>query len=318
MPGGKEKTTQSGSLRSTQAARKASTTQTSEKSAKHTLSDVSSVSETSFESGHLTDELGSIKRQLLEIPTKKDIESLRESLVGRDELKTLVTDIVKGVFVAFEEKIHEEMEKRVERLREECDNKIQALELENESLTNELKTVREANLKLKSEVNTNKTIAQEALKAANFNEQYSRKNNIKIFNLRTTPKQDLRQDLVTLVEKDLNVKLDPSDISAIHRIPSKNQNLRDNPVIVRFSCAEAKVEIMKHKKNLKNNVHFTEDVTKRNLELMRRIRESEGMESAWYFNTSVYGKTKSGLQMKFDLFDNVEQRIQKESNRQKR
>ena len=123
---------------------------------------------------------------------------------------------------------------------------------------------------------------------------------------------------MTLVEKDLNVKLDPSDISAIHRIPSKNQNLRDNPVIVRFSCAEAKVEIMKHKKNLKNNVHFTEDVTKRNLELMRRIRESEGMESAWYFNTSVYGKTKSGLQMKFDLFDNVEQRIQKESNRQKR
>ena len=75
---------------------------------------------------------------------------------------------------------------------------------------------------------------------------------------------------------------------------------------------------MKHKKNLKNNVHFTEDVTKRNLELMRRILESEGMESAWYFSTRVYGKTKSGLQMKFDLFDNVEQRIQKESNRQKR
>ena len=203
-------------------------------------------------------------------------------------------------------------------LREECDNKIQALELENESLTNELKIVKEANLKLKSEVNTNKTIAQESLKAANFNEQYSRKNNIKIFNLRTTPKQDLRQDLVTLVKKDLNVKLDPSDISAIHRIPSKNPNLRDNPIIVRFSNVEAKVEIMKHKKNLKNNVHFTEDVTKRNLELMRRIRESEGMESAWYFNTSVYGKTKSGLQMKFDLFDNVEQRIQKESNKQKR
>ena len=53
--------------------------------------------------------------------------------MGRDELKTLVTDIVKGVFVAFEERIHEEMEKRVEMLREECDNKIQALELENET-----------------------------------------------------------------------------------------------------------------------------------------------------------------------------------------
>ena len=40
----------------------------------------------------------------------------------------------------------------------ECVNKIQASELENESLTNELKTSREANLKLKSERNTNKTI----------------------------------------------------------------------------------------------------------------------------------------------------------------
>ena len=84
----------------------------------------------------------------------------------------------------------------------ECVNKIQALELENERLTNEFKTMREANLKLKSEGNTNKTISQEALKAANFNLQYSRKNNIKFFNLQTTPKKkDLRQDLVTLVRK---------------------------------------------------------------------------------------------------------------------
>ena len=143
----------------------------------------------------------------------------------------------------------------------------------------------EANLKLKSEENTNKTITQEALKAANL-----MNNTLGKTTLKSSTCGQLRQDLVTLVEKDLYVKLDSSDISAIHRILSKNQNLRDNPVIVRFSCAEAKVEIMKHEKNLKNNVHFTEDVTKRNLELMRRICESEEMESAWYFNTSVMGK----------------------------
>ena len=78
---------------------------------------MSSLSELRYESGHLTDKLGSIKRQLLEIPTNKDIESLRKSLVGRDELKTLVTDIVKGVFEAFEERINAEIEERVQRLR---------------------------------------------------------------------------------------------------------------------------------------------------------------------------------------------------------
>ena len=56
-------------LRSTQTVRKPSTTKTSEKSAKNTLLHMSSVSETSFESRHLADESGSIKRQLLEIPT---------------------------------------------------------------------------------------------------------------------------------------------------------------------------------------------------------------------------------------------------------
>ena len=63
------------------------------------------------------------------------------------------------------------MEKRVQRRREECDKKIQVFELENQSLTNELKIVREANLKLKSELNTNKTISQEAFQRTILSEK---------------------------------------------------------------------------------------------------------------------------------------------------
>lgn len=59
-------------------------------------------------------------------------------------------------------------------------------------------------------------------------------------------------------------------------------------------------------------------MSQKNLKPMRRNREREGMESVWYFNTYMYRKTKSGLQLKFDLFDNVEQRIQEEAIRQKR
>ena len=92
--------------------------------------------------------------------------------------------------------------------------------MENERLTNEFKTSREANLKLKSEGNTNKTISQEALKAANVKLQYSRQKNIKFFNLQTTPKKKRSSGGPgDPSEKDHNMKLNPSEISAIHRIP---------------------------------------------------------------------------------------------------
>lgn len=86
---------------------------------------------------------------------------------------------------------------------------------------------------------------------------------------------------------------------------------------MRFASAEVKQKIMRQKKNLKNSVRFADDVTKRNLDLMKNIRENEKMESAWYYNTCVYGGTKSGLQLKIDLFDNVEQRIQEESDKRR-
>ena len=59
---------------------------------------------------------------------------------------------------------------------------------------------------------------------SNFNEQYSRKNNVKILNIPEgmyESEQTLTEVVITELLAKGNVDLDPQDIVAIHRIPGK-------------------------------------------------------------------------------------------------
>jgi hypothetical protein len=79
-------------------------------------------------------------------------------------------------------------------------------------------------------------------------------------------KQNLREDFIDLVKKDLNVDLELRDVVAIHRLPSDRPG--EKPIIVRLFNSDAKRNVMRAKKNLKNNVRFVDDITKQNHELM--------------------------------------------------
>jgi hypothetical protein len=48
-----------------------------------------------------------------------------------------------------------------------------------------------------------------------------------------------------------------------------------------------------------------DDVTKHNMGLITRLRNCKELESAWYFNCSVYGKTFDEKRIKFDIFDDI-------------
>ena len=48
--------------------------------------------------------------------------------------------------------------------------------------------------------------------------------------------------------------------------------------------------------------------TKPSGELIRRLLEFEGIESAWYFNGAVYGKYKD-KRIRFDICDNIEEKL---------
>ena len=148
----------------------------------------------------------------------------------------------------------------------------------------------------------------EALKQANYNEQYSRKHNIRVVNYPEKTGEDLQNDFIELVKKDLEVEVLPEEIVAIHRIPG-NKDL-PKPVIVKVRNTEVKSRIMRQKKKLNDEIKFHDDITSRNLGLMSRLYKSEKFHSVWYFNDGVYAKrTKEGKRIRFDIFDDIEEKI---------
>ena len=50
---------------------------------------------------------------------------------------------------------------------------------------------------------------------------------------------------------------------------------------------------------------LVDDVTKKNTELISRLLKYEKIDSAWFFNGFIYGKTTEGKRYRFDLFSDI-------------
>ena len=86
------------------------------------------------------------------------------------------------------------------------------------------------------------------MKLANYNEQYSRKHNIRMINYPEKKGEILRDDFVNLVKTELKVEIQLSDVQDIHIIPGKDGFQK--PVIVKVCNTDVKIQIMRQKKNL--------------------------------------------------------------------
>ncbi|CAC5398663.1 unnamed protein product [Mytilus coruscus] len=173
--------------------------------------------------------------------------------------------------------------------------KIDTLSIENENLRQKAEVAMKSLSATKKELHQNERLTRDAITSINYNEQYSRKNNKRVLNFPWKERQDLRADL--------NVELQERDVVAIHRIPS--DKLGPKPLIVRLFSSDVKRRVMREKKNLQDNIRFYDGISKRNIELMKRLNETEWFNDLWHFNCGVYGRTSDGLQLKFNIFDDI-------------
>ena len=236
---------------------------------------------------------------------QKDLEEIKSST----ELETLVTVIVivNKLLNNFESKLETKFETKLTQVTNNMQEKIDALSLENENLKGQLDATKNVLGNVKTTLNRNVILTKDPTIQSNYNEQYSRKNNIKVFNMKKRDKQNLREDFIDLVKKDLNVDLELRDVVAIHRLPSDRPG--EKPIIVRLFNSDAKRNVMRAKKNLKNNVRFVDDITKQNHELMKRMRDSNRFDSVWFYNCGIYGRTPDDKQFKFGLYDDIDIKI---------
>ena len=223
-------------------------------------------------------------------------------------MKDIVTSIVNQLLTSFKESVLKEFDDKLRERTGKLYDKIDGLAIENENLRERIRSKDKLIEQLDEKVCDAERRSIEALKQANYNEQYSRKHNIRVVNYQEKTNEDLQKDFIKLLKDDLEVDVSPDEIVAIHRIPGKNDQPR--PVIVKVKNTEVKSRIMRQRKKLKKDTKFHDDITARNLGLMSRLYKSEKFHSVWSFNDSVYAKkSKEGKRIRFDIFDNIEEKL---------
>jgi hypothetical protein len=138
-------------------------------------------------------------------------------------------------------------------------DQLDSLMIENENIRERIRAKDKIIESLEERVQDNTNRSIEALKLANYNEQYSRKHNIRMVNFPEKKGEILRDEFVNLVKTELKVEIQPSDVQAIHRIPGKDGFQK--PVIMKVRNTDVKRQIMRQKKNLTKDVKFHDDFT---------------------------------------------------------
>ncbi|KAH3868269.1 hypothetical protein DPMN_006984 [Dreissena polymorpha] len=271
------------------------------------------------------DDLSNINT-LLENMTE-GLAELREdfkSMLKREEIEDLIKKTVSTIMNKIEVTMIKTIETEVTNRTNTLNEKLTGLEFENEQLKQKVsdleknitKSITEQQIQIEKHYET----SREALKLANYNEQYSRKNNVKIMNIKETSDESetkLIQTVSNILKTTADVDLKHEDIMAIHRIPSKMGTTR--PILIKLKNNNAKSAIMKKRTPMKSKGYkLVDDVTKRNQGLISRLFLHPDIKNAWFFNGAVFGQTASEQRIKFDIFDNINDTISDFRNRSRK
>ena len=142
---------------------------------------------------------------------------------------------------------------------------------------------------------------------ANDTEQYNRKCNIRISGLDVPQDASPTAAVLAFFSEKLQVVLKESDICVAHFISAgRFQRKHKTPVIlVRFVRSSDKFRIIKERRTLKgSSIAISEDMTRRNLTLLNRVKNTPGVEQSWFSNGHVWCM-RGGVKMKIGLFQNI-------------
>ena len=260
---------------------------------------ITHMDELSGEMKVIRENINGLMKKTDEMMTKADMKAFIKSTV-----EEIMTEINKNIEMTIDIKVKE---------------KTDAMKNDIKDLNKELETLRNENNKLKKDLNdaqkqneTTDKLAKQGLQKANQNEQYSRKNNIKIRDIAEEPDEDetkLTRTVANILETQ-GVVIRPEHILAIHRIPAKSGAVK--PVLIKFRNNNDKTRVMKARAGMKAAGHrLVDDVTKMNTDLITKLSDHEKIDSAWYFNGAIFGKTTSGKRLKFDIYDDIDSVIDK-------
>lgn len=187
--------------------------------------------------------------------------SIKSLLTDKAFLANVASTVAKTVEASLQPVLQEINDKLVN-----ADKIISTLQIQNDELVEE-------NKRLKSEIDAV--------------QQYSRRNNIRIYGIKETDGEDTDRIVVNLFKEKLNVDLDIHQIDRSHRVGA--DKTRSRHIIVKFISYRDKRKVLQNRKFLKaSGISIEEDLTKERLNLFKTARAKLKKENVWTHDGLVW------------------------------
>ena len=120
------------------------------------------------------------------------------------------------------------------------------------------------------------------------NEQYGRRESVRIFGVEEQTGEDVYQQAVDVV-KGTGVEICKSDISVCHRLPARGQSGKPN--IVKFVRRETKLALMKKKSSWRHQsgrpIYIEDDITHLRARLLKSFKEKPDVTATNMINEKI-------------------------------
>ncbi|KAF2886645.1 hypothetical protein ILUMI_19529 [Ignelater luminosus] len=126
-------------------------------------------------------------------------------------------------------------------------------------------------------------------------EQYSRRNNIRIFGMAEKQKENLEDSVIDIFEKKLNVYVPKEAIERIHRTGRDSEG-KTRPVIIKFLSYKTRQQVLNNKKKLKGtNFIVYEDLTKTRLSILHKVQTRIGRRNTWTQDGTIFFRRDNSI-----------------------
>lgn len=212
--------------------------------------------------------------------------------------KTFIREIIKDTILEMKEQLLSSISRRLEILESDVhDRDIETNKLKNALMEKEkeIEKLKEHNNELKMKLNQD---CIEGKRVANEQEQYSRKNNIRITGVPDDEEKEMSQTCIektmVLLNDKLNLNIHEADIGVAHRL-GRFKSGKNRPVIVQFVRKQTKINVMKKTSALKGTgIFINHDLTKLNNEVLSslRLKDKTRIERCWFHEGKIFAAFK--------------------------
>ena len=242
------------------------------------------------------------KRSFDSVPSTPGRKSLSPS---KKQAKQSLEDqhgLSSEVFNALNSILDVKLEELTTRLSVMMDTKIAELEKKFKGISKEI-------TKIKDDFNESINYIEDVLKHdidltweyAVRNEQYSRKNNLRILGIDEQEGEDLEGKFISCMRENLREEVKPEEVEIIHRVGPKKftvgnagnstgdqRSARPRPVIVRLLSNKTKTRLLLKRRQLKGKkVVILEDMAQDFAKRLKKLKEKHSVDSAWFTNGKI-------------------------------